>query len=380
MDILLITGFFQAVFLLVFLTAKKKRNKSDKYLASLVGLYGLSIGGAWIELYNYRNGFPFPALINTGWLLLMLHGPALWFYIKSLTVEDFRFKPILSLHLLPFAAFSLMHLFTFMLLPANKKIEMAETEIFRQGYLYMISLAGIGISTLSYNIWALMLIRRHRTNILQFHSATEGLDLKWLRILTIASLTLYSVNVMLFNLNMVIPFTSYFQLTLVTYSFAVVYIFFLGYFGLQQPDVFISHNYIPPGNKSIETGSVQNPENNEATVYDEKFILFLLAHMEQAKPYLDPEITLATLSSKLHVRPEYLSAAINSGLRQNFFEFINKYRIEEFKIRIISSENANFSIMGVAYECGFNSKAAFYRAFSKFEKVSPTEYIKAVSP
>jgi AraC-like DNA-binding protein len=69
--------------------------------------------------------------------------------------------------------------------------------------------------------------------------------------------------------------------------------------------------------------------------------------------------------------PKFSTASLN----QNFFDYINKYRIEEFKIKCLGKENKHLSVMGIAYDSGFNSKAAFYRAFNKFEGISPTAYI-----
>lgn len=97
--------------------------------------------------------------------------------------------------------------------------------------------------------------------------------------------------------------------------------------------------------------------------------------MEEEQPYLDPELNLAKLSNMMGTKPELISEVLNSSLKQNFFDFINKHRIEDFKIKCLSEENKHLSIMGIAYDCGFNSKAAFYRAFNKFEGSSPSAYI-----
>ena len=101
--------------------------------------------------------------------------------------------------------------------------------------------------------------------------------------------------------------------------------------------------------------------------------------MEKEQPYLDSELNLAKLSSLMKTKPELISEVLNSSLNQNFFDFINKYRIEEFKLKCLSEENKHLSVIGIAYDCGFNSKAAFYRAFNKFEGISPTAYISKVS-
>ncbi len=101
--------------------------------------------------------------------------------------------------------------------------------------------------------------------------------------------------------------------------------------------------------------------------------------MEREHPYLDPEINITKLSRMLDVRPEYLSEVLNDKLGQNFFDFINRYRIEAFKTQCISETNKHLSIVGIAYSCGFNSKASFYRAFKKFEGKTPIAYMQSVS-
>jgi AraC-like DNA-binding protein len=374
MSIILLIGAFEAIFLLLLLASKPQKRPSDRYLGLLFALYALTIGGAYLELYNYEQGYSLPAFLNLSWLLLLLHGPALWLYIQALTVPQFRFRAIHLLHLLPFVIFFILHGATFMFLPAAEKIVLVQSEAFREGLMYPVSVLAIGISTLSYNIWALLLIRRHRQRLMQSHSQLEGLDLEWLKILTIASLCLYVVNVLLFNLNNLFFFASYIELTLIAYIFAAVYVFVLGYFGLRQANVFTNHAQAAPDSETPALSPAAAAKSPEA-----EFLQKLLGFMEQGQPYLDPDITLGKLSSQLKVRPEQLSEAINAQLGQNFFDFVNRYRIEEFKIQCLKGANRHLSILGLAYECGFNSKAAFYRAFKKFEKSSPNEYLKRVS-
>jgi AraC-like DNA-binding protein len=335
----------------------------------------LTILGAWSEVYNIRNGFPFPYLLNVSWLLLFLHGPFLWFYVKSLTAIDFSLKPIHLIQLVPFLLFALIQLFSFILLPAPEKIGMVMNEQIRNRVFYIISNIATGISMLSYNICVLFLLRQHRNKIKQYHSLTAGIDLKWLNVLTIASLSVSLVNVMLFNLNNVFQFAGHFQLTAITHIFAVVYILFIGYYGLQQKDIFI--NYIASDTDESMIEFPNEALGNNTDGEDSLFLKTLLDFMEHQQPFLDPEINLANLSHRMKVKPEYLSAVINSTLNQNFFDFVNRYRVKEFKRRAINLQKTNYSILGIAYDCGFNSKASFYRAFKKFEKQSPSVFIKA---
>jgi AraC-like DNA-binding protein len=78
--------------------------------------------------------------------------------------------------------------------------------------------------------------------------------------------------------------------------------------------------------------------------------------MNEKKPHLDPEITLSSLADLVSVSPEYLSKMINNQLGKNFYDFINHYRIEEFKTRCTLPENKNFTLISIAFDCGFNSK------------------------
>ncbi len=374
MEIILLIGAAESIFLFLLIAGKKQKQLSDFALGSMFLLYALSIGLTWLELYNAKHSYPYPAVINLSWLILFLQGPALWLYIKSFTVQRFRIKPIYFLHLIPFLIFLIYHYFDFITLPVAEKLAMAETDAFKEKLSYKLSVLGIGISTTGYNIWALILINNYRKKLKLNFSSIERIDLDWLRILVWASIVIYFLNSILFVIDMVFQFATYHYLMLLTYSFASIYIFFLGYFGLQQGNVFISNRfYIEVEQDRIETAGTP-PERTDD---ENDFVNTLLIFMENKQPYLDPEITVLKLSDQLSVKPEYLSEVLNKKLNQNFFDFINKYRIEEFKIQSIAESNRHLSIIGIAHNCGFNSKAAFYRAFNKFERTTPSAYVSA---
>lgn len=369
MNYILIIGIFEALFLIMLLLSKKSPDKSDFFLGVILGLYTLSIFLTYIELYNIHNGFPFPKIINLNWLILFLHGPALWFYIKSLSSGDFTFKLTYLLHFVPFLIFFAAHYVNFINLPAEEKIIIAKNELFKDQVFYKISILSIGISTITYNLWALSLIKYYNLKLKLYFSKTDHIDLRWLKTLIIASLSIYIINVALFNLNLIFSFTSHETLMITTYSFASVYVLFIGFFGLKQKNVFISisdEKYLKP----VKQKFIQKDES--------AFIEKLQSFMDNKQPFLDPEINLLKLSECLDVKPEYLSEILNSLIHQSFFDFINKYRIEEFKKQCVSETNKHLSIMGIAHNCGFNSKSSFYRAFNKFERISPSIYIQSV--
>lgn len=376
MNYILIIGTFEAIFLILLLLSKRNKTLPDLFLGIIFFLYAISIGITYIEVYNIRNNFPYPGFINLSWMFLLLHGPALWLYIKSLSGSEFRPRPIYFLHFVPFLFFLIFHYFNFIHLPAPEKIRLLENDLFKERISYKVSVLSIGVSTITYNLWALALIRSRRNILKQSLSKIEDIDLSWLRTLTIAALICYSINVALFTLDLIFHFATYRYLMLVTYSFASIYILLLGYFGLKQGNVFFNS---AERNRRLSDNSANNKISNLLVNTDNEFINTLVLNMEKKQPYLDPEITISKLSEMLNIKVECLSEVLNSQLKQNFFDFINKYRVEEFKNQCISKANSHLSIMGIAYNCGFNSKSSFYRAFKRFEGISPTAYIERVS-
>ena len=378
MTTLLIIGFFMSLFLIVLIIGKKAKVSSDKYLICMLAVYAITIGGPYIEIFNLNNNFPYPHLMNNAWLFLLLYGPFLWLYIKSLTIKDFRFKYIHLLHFSPFVIYLTLHYFNFLRLSAEEKILLTQTESFTTTLFFKIRGLSIAVSTIGYNIWALVLLQRHKQNIIRQFSNIEDIDLKWLRTFVIASLFIFSLNVFLFNINNYVHFAGFYMLSGIAYSFSTIYVLYIGYFGLRQGKIFLDSQTFE-GQSKEPSFIKEDVQDNLKTKGFIEIVDKLTKLMEEKQPYLDPDISLAKLNNLVQTKQEILSEVLNSVLNQSFFDYINKHRIEEFKIQCLNKNNKHLSIMGIAYECGFNSKAAFYRAFNKFEGTSPTAYISKVS-
>jgi len=101
--------------------------------------------------------------------------------------------------------------------------------------------------------------------------------------------------------------------------------------------------------------------------------------MEINKEYLNPNLSLSMLAENTGVAQKTISAVLNQHLHKSFNEFINRYRIDEFKERIQLPEANNLTIAGVAQECGFNSQATFQRTFKELVGKAPSEFRKAMS-
>ena len=90
--------------------------------------------------------------------------------------------------------------------------------------------------------------------------------------------------------------------------------------------------------------------------------------------YEDAELTLATLAEKLKIHPHDLSRIINMGLEKNFNDFINEFRVREIARKMRDPAFDRLTLLGIAYECGFNSKTTFNRVFKEMTGKTPTEY------
>jgi len=108
----------------------------------------------------------------------------------------------------------------------------------------------------------------------------------------------------------------------------------------------------------------------------EEFKDKLLAYIEENEPYLNPGLSLRDLANQIEIHPNQLSWLINNHLSKKFNHFINFYRLQHFKKLAVNPKNDHISIIGLAYESGFNSKTVFNTFFKKEEGQTPVEYLK----
>ena len=157
----------------------------------------------------------------------------------------------------------------------------------------------------------------------------------------------------------------------------IIYVFGLGLYGYKQDGIF-SEDIIESlqfkhekerggGEYKYSKSGLSDEESNE-------IIQSLEALMETEKPYLNSELTINDLSKLINTTIHRLSQVINKSFKRNFYEFINEYRIKEVERMLKDPSNSNFKIIALAYDCGFNSKSAFYSAFKRYTGITPTEY------
>jgi AraC-like DNA-binding protein len=101
--------------------------------------------------------------------------------------------------------------------------------------------------------------------------------------------------------------------------------------------------------------------------------------MNSEQLYLNPDLSLNDLAQKVEMTPNTVSYCLNVGLGKSFNDFVNAYRIEEVKRRLQTDDVEKLTILGIAFESGFNSKATFNRVFKEMTGFSPKEYKNKVS-
>jgi AraC-like DNA-binding protein len=213
-------------------------------------------------------------------------------------------------------------------------------------------------------------IQKHKLRLIQYSSVIEERDLKWLERIIITVLMLL-IFIGIYNAIFSVTY-----LSLVANLFSFVIVFIVAFDGIRQKEVFIINQ---KQWSSILESTEKVPAEKRKPLAPEEFEKLkndLLLLMETKQPFLQPDLSLPQLAKMVNLTSHQLSFLINEGFDENFFSFINKYRIEKIKNKLIKSDLKQLSIIGIAYECGFNSKTAFYNTFKKVTSMTPSEFIK----
>lgn len=355
-------------FLSFILLNKKGKSIADNILFTwlcviLIHLILFSI----ISSNKYLN---FPYLLGLEIPLPLLHGPFLFLYTLTLTTEQ-AVRPKLLLHFLPYVLVFLL-IIPFLILSPEEKIRVYQNE--GEGFesTSAIIFAVILLSGITYTVLSLRTLSMYRRQIKDNFSSIEKINLLWLYRLVIG---LSCIWVLVFFAEDEIIFSS-----------VVLFVIFIGYYGIKQVGIFTNQQVLessPPG-RSKEPGA-QALAAPEITKYDKSALADselktihakLVLLMKQRKLFLTPDLTLKMLAEELDIHPNTLSQVINSVEQKNFFDYINTLRIQEFKERITLPDNHKYTLLSLAYACGFNSKTSFNRNFKNLTGQSPSEYLK----
>lgn len=146
----------------------------------------------------------------------------------------------------------------------------------------------------------------------------------------------------------------------------------------DEPEYETFHHQLYPEIKVHDPVSEQKPPLlNEET--SKAYLESLHEYISESEPYLNPDLSLRSLAEQISIHPNQLSWLLNEKIGKNFNEFINHYRVEHFKTLAGDAANAHISLLGLAYESGFNSKTVFNTFFKKETGLTPSAFLKTIS-
>lgn len=348
-------GILQGVYSAMVLTHTKLRNPANQYLAVLLIVLSFSILHSLFIIPYFHHFHQTSFRIQEPFIMLVV--PIIWLYVKKLNEPQFHFRRKHLLHFVPFVVVMLFSL-TFV---------MHRTEIDDNGRFYSHTFAlnivlyvAALCQYLFYLVYMLRLIRNFKTKALNELSNTEFIDPTWLRIFLLTFLAVFLLLIVMMVIAIHKLDANYFN-TIVSVVFALV-IYILGYKGLFQQTIL-------PVNAEI-----QEKRATPEIKVDEQLLSKLLDFMASQKPWHDPELTLTSLADRVDISRNLLSELINSGTGGNFYDFVNKYRVEEIKQLMADPKFKDYTILAIAFEAGFPSKSTFNSIFKKFTGLTPSEY------
>jgi AraC-like DNA-binding protein len=393
---LLLLGAAQGLFLAIVLATRQTNHVANRLLAAAMLAFSIYI---FQGVYYAREWYvAFPHLIELAPPLIYFFGPVFFLYAKALTVKDFRFNRTTLLHFVPSLLVALYYLpiylrdgawkihFLQALLTEGRPTDLAIIEFvqYPQG--------------IAYSLLTIAVLRRHSARLRNTHSWLERINLVWLRNLTIGivgcwgvATSLYVLGIAGFPIGQMEPLLTRLAVSIIVYG--------VGYFGLRQPEIFT-----PPAPRSTAEYAVVTvvapssearpqstptplvpgePSSNDGNVYEKSSLTEpraaqyekkLLRLMDEKKSYRNCYLTLQDLADELSISTHHLSQVINTRLGKNFYDFVNGYRVEDVKRRLLDPRSQHLKILALGLEAGFNTKSTFNAFFKKHTGLTPSDY------
>jgi AraC-like DNA-binding protein len=369
--VLMMTALQCACFAILLLVTNPPENKSNYFLAAFllahafIPLHELVLWGAdfkMIALDNYPRLFLW---IGFGYYLDAI---LLYFYIKSLVYHDFSLHKRDSLHLIPLGLFALFLGLTFYNHTLEERVLLIDDDIYVYSPMYLIVDFLCKATRIGYCVACLLLIAKYRNQLKTTHSNIERIDIRWLISLVIGFLIITVTEAALACAKLLHLFIGFHPHWFEVIGLTGYYVVFVLVLAL----VFSSIRYFSGFVAVKQKDQLKKPV--EEKLLNAGFAEKIDASMREHKPYLQPDITLDMLAETLGIPSRDLSLVFNRHFDSNFYEFINRYRIEEAKTMLSDPKQKSKTITHIYLDVGFNSKSVFNTFFKKHVGQTPSEY------
>ena len=366
--VIIASVFIGLIFGLLLIFTKRINQNANRYLGGLaliIVFWNVWVLSLDLDIFRY---FPKFYLIPVNFSLAL--GPLFYLYIKKMTNPEWSFSKKDGLHFLPLVFELIVHVILCQE-ALEKEILATDTTAFYT-LIPAVQLFAI-ISIVVYCYIGLSLIRKYHVWLKATYSNDDKYNLRWLYRLTIifAMLWLMLVPYTLidylffgFNLGIRDYYPIYILLSVITLWISIE--------AFLKPEVVfvdtIQEDKIMPLD--------EKPKPTQETLDK---AAWLQQEMERNLFYLDSELSLTSLAQDLDIHPNSLSKIINEGLGKNFSDFINDYRVHAVLDRLKDFNYDHITLLGISFECGFNSKTTFNRVFKNVTGKTPIDFKKTVS-
>nr|WP_299340868.1 helix-turn-helix domain-containing protein [Allomuricauda sp.] len=364
MRYLLLIGSIQAFYLGILILTQNRAYLPNRILMVWMFILSINLLGGFLALIGFYETHP--QWYGFDATLVLLHGPFAFLYVTYYINGETKLRRKDIFHFLPYLFFT--SYFIYKIRSTASDYESIKEIINNPDPVILSMLISIQIVLILYSVLIFIKLQKQRTQIEESYSFVEGVDLQWVKFMLwilIAIVVLIIAGMISSDLFSVVSSelkTYFFYGCLSLIPFYILYqsvrfnIFQIGFTQAQS------------GNKY--SGSNLSKENS-------KYILERLEKlMRSEKPYLDSYLSIAKLADMLDIHSKHLSQVINEYKQTSFFNYINKYRVEEVIQRMDNKTYKHFTILGIALDTGFNTKSAFNKSFKKFTGLTPSEYKK----
>jgi len=382
-NLILLLAAAQGLFLAILIFHKHGGLFANRFLGALILMFSLILVHLFLGEQGYEQARPlFSALlVGLGFLVSPLH----YLYARFLVRRDRPFRKKDWLHFFPFLIYEDYRILQYFFAREKLFTLFGSVKPEVMPFDFIVYNWAVLLQGLIYVQLTIRILNRYARYLKEVFSTLDKIKLDWLRNITFmfaGILVIFLVeNVLLLaGINL----SNYFSLSSVL---AAVYVYALGYLGLSKSEIFVEPKIVDSISQLTELSDQSRMENaapefparkyEKSGLSEEKakdYLQQLLELMEKQQPYTNSELTLNQLAEMLSISSHNLSEIVNTRLQQNFFDFVNAYRLEKVKKDLIDPAKDHLTILAVAFDAGFNSKSSFNLIFKKQTNLTPSEY------